>query len=89
MLIKVLKFPYKMDKFLITLIKVYFYFVLDLYNKFHVYKFLTGMTLGMQQSTLPVGSVSQTLPMTGMPQTVSMVQQLHSVTKISLHTKSL
>lgn len=37
------------------------------------------MTLGMQQGTLPVGSVSQALPMTGMPQTISMVQQIHPV----------
>ncbi|XP_060809385.1 polyhomeotic-proximal chromatin protein isoform X5 [Amyelois transitella] len=36
-----------------------------------------GMTLGMQQGTLPVGSVAQTLPMSGMPQTISMVPQIH------------
>lgn len=31
------------------------------------------MALGMQQATLPVGSVAQTLPIAGMPQTISMV----------------
>ncbi|KAF9419790.1 hypothetical protein HW555_003789 [Spodoptera exigua] len=36
-----------------------------------------GMSLGMQQGTVPVGSVAQTLPMAGMPQTISMVQQIH------------
>lgn len=40
------------------------------------------MTLGMQQGTLPVGSVAQTLPMAGMPQTISMVQQIHPVNVI-------
>ncbi|KAG6452160.1 hypothetical protein O3G_MSEX007513 [Manduca sexta] len=38
-----------------------------------------GMSLGMQQGTLPVGSVAQTLPMTGLPQTISMVQQIHPI----------
>ncbi|KAJ2954312.1 hypothetical protein O0L34_g2565 [Tuta absoluta] len=38
---------------------------------------MSGMTVSMQQGSLPVGSVAQTLPMAGMPQTISMVQQIH------------
>lgn len=44
------------------------------------------MSLGMQQGTVPVGSVAQTLPMAGMPQTISMVQQIHPVSMVMVIT---
>lgn len=44
------------------------------------------MSLGMQQGTMPVGSVAQTLPMAGIPQTISMVQQIHPVSIMTVIT---